>query len=33
MRNRLNNARSCLEPGECGAACYELRLLRRSLDE
>ncbi len=32
-RNRLENARSYLEAGERGAARYELRLLRRSLDE
>jgi hypothetical protein len=31
-RNRLNNARSYLEAGERGAARYELRLLRRSLE-
>ena len=30
--NRLENARSYLEAGERGAARYELRLLRRSLD-
>ena len=32
-RNRLNNARSYLESGEDGAARYELRLLRRSLEQ
>ena len=30
--NRLANARHYLESGECGAARYELRLLRRSLE-
>jgi hypothetical protein len=33
VRNRLNNARGYLQAGERGAARYELRLLRRSLDE
>jgi hypothetical protein len=32
-RNRLNNARSYLEARERGAALYELRLLRRSLEQ
>jgi hypothetical protein len=32
-RNRLNNARSYLEADERGAAYYELRLLRRSLEQ
>jgi hypothetical protein len=32
-RNRLENARSYLDAGERGAARYELRLLRRSLNE
>jgi hypothetical protein len=32
-RNRLENARSYLEAGERGAARYELRLLRRSLEQ
>jgi hypothetical protein len=31
-RNRLENARSYPEAGERGAARYELRLLRRSLE-
>jgi hypothetical protein len=31
--NRLANARHYLESGECGAARYELRLLRRSLEK
>jgi hypothetical protein len=31
MRNRLANAQSYLGAGERGAACYELRLLSRSL--
>jgi hypothetical protein len=30
-RNRLSNARNYAEAGERGAACYELRLLARSL--
>jgi hypothetical protein len=31
--NRLANARHYLEAGERGAALYELRLLRRSLEQ
>jgi hypothetical protein len=31
--NRLANARHYLESGEYGAVRYELRLLRRSIDE
>jgi hypothetical protein len=31
-RNRLENARGYVEAGERGAARYELRLLRRSLE-
>ena len=31
--NRLANARHYLESGEFGAALYELRLLRRSLEQ
>jgi hypothetical protein len=30
--NRLANARHYLESAECGAARYEMRLLRRSLE-
>jgi hypothetical protein len=32
-RNRLNNAQHYLQSGECGAAQYELRLLRRNLEQ
>jgi hypothetical protein len=32
-RNRLNNARTYLESGERGAALFELRLLRRSMNQ
>jgi hypothetical protein len=31
--NRLANVRRYLESGECGAARYELRLLRKSLEK